>query len=386
MAGVAKAATAPSRQPLAAMLSQLLVALTIEFDNEFEHRIEHRTTRHGSTAASDRAVWLVSMPMWVHCMRHVPKDGILAGELVDRMGLDTSSAKALVRRMSKWWGYLVVDPNRGDSSPKPPARWLVRPSRAGRKAQLTWEPLTGVIEGRWNARFGDERIDQLKLALWEVVRQIDVETPDYIPFGKPRLRLRSSPKSAEAAAELSLPALMSKVLLAFALDFEGESDLSLGIYTADGVSRLAISANVLRVLDRGAVRIADIPALTGVAKMAIDNWVRSLDTHGYLVVGTDPDGSRFRVARLTAKGRAAKDTYVGWAATVQHRWEKRFGTDAVRALAHSLEPLVMGTAAHALLLQGMTPYPDGWRAQVRAREVLPHYPVVSHRGGFPDGS
>ncbi len=32
------------------------------------------------------------------------------------------------------------------------------------------------------------------------------------------------------------------------------------------------------------------------------------------------------------------------------------------------------------------PYPDGWRAQVSRPEVLPDYPVVSMRGGFPDGS
>jgi hypothetical protein len=42
------------------------------------------------------------------------------------------------------------------------------------------------------------------------------------------------------------------------------------------------------------------------------------------------------------------------------------------------------------------PYPDGWRAhppylsQTEAMPAqaaaLPHYPMVSHRGGYPDGS
>ena len=35
---------------------------------------------------------------------------------------------------------------------------------------------------------------------------------------------------------------------------------------------------------------------------------------------------------------------------------------------------------------GLQPYPDGWRAKVRAPETLPHHPMVLHRGGFPDGS
>jgi hypothetical protein len=34
----------------------------------------------------------------------------------------------------------------------------------------------------------------------------------------------------------------------------------------------------------------------------------------------------------------------------------------------------------------MQPYPDGWRASVRAPATLPQYPMVLHRGGYPDGS
>ena len=34
----------------------------------------------------------------------------------------------------------------------------------------------------------------------------------------------------------------------------------------------------------------------------------------------------------------------------------------------------------------LEPYLDGWRAAVPKPEVLPHFPMVLHRGGFPDGS
>jgi hypothetical protein len=37
-------------------------------------------------------------------------------------------------------------------------------------------------------------------------------------------------------------------------------------------------------------------------------------------------------------------------------------------------------------MRGLEPYPDGWRAKVRRLEVLPYYPMVLHRGGYPDGS
>jgi len=39
-----------------------------------------------------------------------------------------------------------------------------------------------------------------------------------------------------------------------------------------------------------------------------------------------------------------------------------------------------------LLRSGTAPYPDGWRAKVARPATLPHYPVISPRGGFPYGS
>ena len=35
---------------------------------------------------------------------------------------------------------------------------------------------------------------------------------------------------------------------------------------------------------------------------------------------------------------------------------------------------------------GLEPPPGGWRAAVRAKDTLPQYPMVLHRGGYPDGS
>ncbi len=91
--------------PLSALLSQTLVAFTIEFDNEFEHRMPHRTTNHGATPGASKAPWLVSMAMWVHCMRHVPEEGIPAGELARRAQMSAASAEGILKRMSRWWGY-----------------------------------------------------------------------------------------------------------------------------------------------------------------------------------------------------------------------------------------------------------------------------------------
>ncbi len=38
------------------------------------------------------------------------------------------------------------------------------------------------------------------------------------------------------------------------------------------------------------------------------------------------------------------------------------------------------------LFTGLEPDPAGWRGAVRKPRTLPHYPMVLHRGGYPDGS
>jgi DNA-binding MarR family transcriptional regulator len=398
------AADSPAgRFPLAAALSQILVAFTIEFDNEFEHQMPHRTTRHGSTgpgAGVRRPPWLVSMAMWEHCMRFIPEEGIPAAELARRAQLTGHSMQTVLRRMGKWWGYLVVQPDPADTRAKPPqAAWLVRPTSAGRRAQEIWAPLTGMIEERWRDRFGRAEIEQFCAALQGIVVQLDVRLPDYLPVGElaggepppmlaPAPRSASALEDAESAADRTLSALLSKVLMVFARDFERDSDLSLGIYTSGRAHRLEISANVLRVLDEQGVRVQDVPRRTGVAKMTIDNWLGALEEHRYLVVGPDPAGSRFRVARLTPRGRQALDTYRQWVDGVEQQWAGRFGEPSVQTLRAALERLGLAgePAAAALIRRGLEPYPDGWRAQVRTPPTLPHYPVISPRGGFPDGS
>jgi hypothetical protein len=45
-----------------------------------------------------------------------------------------------------------------------------------------------------------------------------------------------------------------------------------------------------------------------------------------------------------------------------------------------------GGPGRARLFSGLEPPPGGWRAAVRAKDTLPQYPMVLHRGGYPGGS
>ncbi len=348
--------------PLSSLLSHALVAFTIEFDNEFEHQTPHWTTDHGG---SRQGPWLVSLAMYVNCMQFVVEDGVTVAEL-ERLARTKTNLNGMQR-----WGYVVVEPG--------PAGGLIRSTIKGRKAQEVWRPLFGVIERRWEERFGKDRIDQLRESLRALIGRMDVDLPDCLPilgygFFSRGPELRSPAGQHDDALPLS--ALLSRVLLAFAMEFERESDLS-----------LAISANVVRVLTETGVLVRDLPRLTGISKEAIRMVLGYLETRRVAAVEPDSTARKAKVARLTSKGRKAQGAYGGLLDSIEERWRTRFSEDAIRTLREVLERLVGEPTAHASpLFRGLEPYSDGWRASVPKPETLPHFPAVLHRGGFPDGS
>lgn len=149
-----------SRLPLSTLLSQALVAFTIEFDNEFEHQMPHRTTNYGSTGGSRQGPWLVSLVMWSNCMQFVGEEGVTVAEL-QRLARSRTNLDGMQR-----WGYIVVEPtSSGSRAKRPRPDALIRPTLKGQKAQEVWRPLFGLIEDRWQARFGTDTIRTLREAL-----------------------------------------------------------------------------------------------------------------------------------------------------------------------------------------------------------------------------
>jgi methyltransferase (TIGR00027 family) len=368
----------PSSEPrsTSALLSQALVALTIEVDNEAEHRLPHRTTHYGSAGQGD-GPWLVSLAMFENCLRFVTDQPITVHELetLARTGTNLDG----MRR----WGYLTIDgtaQKMHQSRPGPGA--VLRATARGLRARETWLPLPALIEERWRERFGAEPIGQLRRSLEAIAARLDPGLPDCLPilvqvlFSRgpdPSLPPRPEPPDV---ATLPLSALLSRVLLAFALDYEAESATS-----------LAVGANLLRVLRADGTRIRDLPPQTGISKEATA-WARGVLLRARLAVEEpDPAANRGQVARLTPAGLRAQHLYRELLGTMEERWTRRFGSDTIGALRQPLEALA--TAAEGQpppLFQALEPYPDNWRASVRPPRTLPHYPMVLHRGGYPDGS
>jgi len=398
--------------PLSRLLSQALVAFTIEADNEAEHRMPHRTTSQGRSAGGP-GPWLVSLVMWENCLRYLTEDGITVADLA-RAARTPTNLDGMRR-----WGYIRVDP---PPPRKPGPRSVLYPTRAGLAAQQLWRPVLTEVESRWQNRFGATEVDGLRRSLSALTAQLPASLPDALPIlghglytrgrgpgddqfpgltfpetavddGAGPLAMSGAAAGDGAAADdlpgessavdagLPLSALLSRVLVAFAVEFERETATS-----------LAISANVLRVLGDGWTPVRDLPALTGVSREAVSMATGFLAKHGRAEIGPVPAPGRGQRIRLTPSGRRARDQYGPLTAAIEDRWRARWGDALTGDLRARLERLTSASGAQTapgglpLLMRGLEPYPDGWRAKARRPEVLPHYPMVLHRGGYPDGS
>jgi DNA-binding MarR family transcriptional regulator len=317
--------------------------------------------------------------MWANVLQYVEEGGTRVEDIHLR-SRTTSDSLAGLRR----WRYVTIDPwpheGFGGTAPEDS---LVRLTPGGRRSAAVWKPLAATIEDRWRSRFGAGAVADLAVALGAMVERFDGPHPRYLPVvyptqnGKAAPRLLAPDPTCPAPVPSDLSARLSEVLLGFALDFEAESRIS-----------LTISANTLRVLDPSGVRVRDLPRATGVSKEGTAMALGFLARHGCAKLGPDPTASRGNIVRLTAKGEAAQAKYRRILASTEDQWRDRFGTGKLAALRLALERVAGSEPAGpgTLLFEGLEPYPQGWRSSIRRPEVLPHYPMVRHRGGYPDGS
>ena len=183
---------------------------------------------------------------------------------------------------------------------QPESAWIVGPTSGGLKAIAVWRDLAAIIERRWHERFGSDAVRDLAQALEAVVDQLDPNLPDYLPILGYELKSRvpedfSPPRPADSGPR-TLPILLSRVLLSFAIEFETESDFSLAVY-----------ANFLRIAAEQKVRVKDIPRLSGVSKEAAAMALDRLQKQGLAEVKNESSSSRLKVLAVNAEGRKKAD-------------------------------------------------------------------------------
>jgi hypothetical protein len=318
--------------------------------------------------------------MWSNFLRFVG-DGITVGELVEAAGLPKSKTLSTFGGMERW-RYVYVTPEPSGAAPRSKRdgwggaralrrEWFIRPTAVGKKTQEIAPPLSSEIEARWELRFGAGAIGELRRDLATVLEGFTQELPEYLPIvgsaNGMRTEVEHRPGSPTPSAQLST--LLARVLLVYTLELESQSELS-----------LPLMANFVRVLGKTALDVGEIPATSGVSKEATSMALRFLAKTGHVSVEA-------KRAVLTDKGMKAQAAAPDLHAAVEGAWDAKRVRETTRAILEQ----------RLSLSEGLRPYPDGWRARKRYVEQtnaviedptgrLPHYPLVLHRGGWPDGS
>ena len=351
--------------PLTALLSAAYVAFVIEADNLYEARAPHRTNEGGPGGP-----WLISLAMWANCLVHLPPEGLSVRELEARARMGTN-----VDGMRRW-GYVRLRDPQGRPSPRATPRTVLAPTAAGLKARAIWAPIPGEVEDRWRNRYGSETVGELRRRLVAIGEAIHADLPESLPILHYGLVSRATdlPPRPEgerpAVADLSLSALLARELLAIALAFEAEAPVS-----------LAIAENVLARLGEDLTAVRALPAASGVSKEALAMALGWLERGG---LAETLSTGRLRAVRLTPRGLAARDAAKRRLSNVEREWRTNVGPDEVDAVRGLLAPLATG--APSPLLAGCRPPAGVWRSRRPAPVTLPRFPMVLHRGGYPDGS
>jgi hypothetical protein len=352
-----------SRRSLSALLSQVLIAFTVEFDNEFERRMGES----GYPGAR------LSLSVWANMMRFVAEGTLSVQDLAVKALAPEKQIKFELGCLERW-GFVALEPDPTDHRPVPTAAhrqsgrelrtgwgsgrgvradWLVWLTSKGLTASEIWPPLFGEIERRWEARFGRKELSRLRRALQDVASQLAVE----LPLGLPRSWEGTDefpPRVTRGESRLTLPTLLSQLLLSFRLEFDRESP-----------APLELCANTVRVLGEKPIRAAEIARLTGGSPETTDIGWR---IKPYVVVAADPTASRGKVVCLSPRGLRAKETYYRLIAQIENRWEARFGKEQIGQLRESFQILFDRRSGDRVLLsEGLVP-PQG---TVRAGDQTP---------------
>jgi hypothetical protein len=351
-----------ARLPLHALLSKALVAYTIEFDGEFERQMSEA----GYIGAC------LSLVVWANLIRFIPDSGVSVRELAAAaLSLD-EQIKHQLGCLERWRFVVLQSASRADqSAPRSAshqsregkrdgwgsgrgirAEWIVRLTAKGRKAAEIWPPLFDVIEARWQTRFGADLISRLRESAQAIVGQFEVELPHGLADPS-QLAIPFPARVTRDAAQLSLPTLLSQLLLAFAITFNRHSK-----------APLALCANVLRVLGAKPVRAGQLPRLTGTSPETSDiSW----RLKPYVVVEPDPAERRGKVVRLSPTGLKAQQKYHRLVYEIEKRWDEKFGYANLQGLRDALQELFAHREGDRLAMSvGLLPPPGVIRSGTQA--------------------
>ena len=301
------------------------------------------------------------LPAWANALRVIDDEGTDQQDIVRRAVVAQRIARIAVTRLERR-GRVVVEA-RAIPGKRGKAR-IVLLTDEGAAARTRAAGLVTSLQDDWRERFGDDAIDRLREALASIVNRLPIELPHHVTgygegdpsvtggdfhpeqAGPPRIPAHGQEwpvvlrEPGSDAGNLPLPALLSQVLAAFAIDYDRER---LG-----GLNR---TSNFLRFIGDDGMALEQAQTLGRVSGNGKTLHERHLD------VVVEPGRPRDMTRRVypTPKSRRARDAYPHLVMEIEEGWRDAYG-DAVPALRAVLETMRSDLAAD------LPDYPDtnGW--------------------------
>ena len=317
---------------------------------------------YDAARGEDRAI--PQLGAWANALRVIGPDGTDQRQLGQRAVISKRLAEVVVSRLERRGRVSVeavaVPGKRGKAR-------LVRLTADGTAARTAGAHLVDTVQEDWRQRFGNDDIVRLRDALASVVDRLPVELPHYVTGygaadssvtggdyvaedpGPPRIPAHGQDwpvvmrNPDGVAGNLPLPALLSQVLAAFAID-----------YVRERLGHLQDVSNFLRFVGDEGVPLARAEILGGVS----GNGKTAHERHVDVVVEPGRVSNRDRRVYLTPKGRRMRDAYPHLVAEIERGWCAVYG-DAVPAMRSLLTTM---TEHFGDDLSELPDYPDtnGW--------------------------
>ncbi|MCY3840331.1 MAG: hypothetical protein OXH09_17065 [Gammaproteobacteria bacterium] len=316
-----------SDPPLPTLLGRALGAIARHYD---------------SGRGEDRAI--PQLGVWANALRAIDAEGTDQRQLGRRTVISKRVAEVVVSRLERR-GRVSVEA-RSVPGRRGKAR-IVHLTPEGRAARSAAARLVDTVQEDWRQRFGNDGIVQLREALSSTVDRLPVELPHYVTGygagdpsvtggdyvledpGPPRIPAHGQDwpvvirDPGSTAADLPMPALLSQVLAAFAIDYERER-----------LGHLSVVSNFLRFVGDEGVTLERAQALGGVSGNGKTLHERHLDV---VVEPGRPSDKRRRVY-LTPKGRRMRDAYPHLVTEIEEGWREEYG-DAVARMRSALNEM-----------------------------------------------
>lgn len=333
-----------SETPLATLLGRALGAFANHYDSA---RGEDRSVPH--------------LAVWANVLRAIDAEGTELRQLGRRAVISKRVAEVVVSRLERRGRVSVeataVRGRRGKAR-------IVHMTPEGAAARRAAARLVDTVQEDWRQRFGNDDIARLRDALSSVVDRLPIELPQYVTGygagdpsvtggdfvledpGPPRIPAHGQDwpvvvrEPDSVAGDLPLPALLSQVLAAFAIDYERER-----------LGHLQTVSNFLRFVGDEGVTLERAQELGGVSGNGKTLHERHLD------VVVEPGRARAKDRRVypTPKSRRMRDAHPHLVAEIERGWCEGYG-DAVPAMRSAL------AAMNERFDDDLPDYPDtnGW--------------------------